>query len=76
MAEREWNGQRFSADSFHIYYKTKFLGVDEVRLPSGKVSSIPRSTAELDATEFAEYFDKVQADAAQRGVWLADMESA
>lgn len=73
MAEREWEGQRYSAESFHVYYKTKFLGADDVSLPNGEVLSLPHSTADLDVGAFADYFDKVQADAALRGVYLDEL---
>ena len=63
----------YSADQFHAYYKSRFLGCDDIGLPNGKVISIPRSTANLDIDKFADYFDKVQADAAERGVYLADV---
>lgn len=74
MAEREWRGQRYSAEHMHLYYKSRFLGCDDVSLPNGRVLTIPRSSADLGVDEFAEYFDKVQADCAERGVYLADME--
>ena len=70
MAEKQWNGVQYSAETFHRYYASKFLGCDSVALPNGKTLTIPHSTASLDVAEFAEYFDKVQADAADRGVWL------
>ena len=73
MAEREWHGQRYSAESFHTYYKSRFLGCDDVAMPNGKTLSIPRSTANLDVAEFSDYFDKVQADAAERGVYLEEL---
>lgn len=70
MADKEWHGQRYSAETFHKYYALKFLGADDVKLPNGKTLTIPKSTADLDVAEFAEYFDKVQADCAERGVYL------
>ena len=72
MAERKWAGQEYSAESFHKYYASKFLGCDDLTLPNGKTLSLPRSTASLDVAEFSDYFDKVQADAAERGVYLDD----
>lgn len=70
------SGQTYSAESFHTYYKSRFLGCDDYPLPNGKVITIPKSTSELDVAEFGDYFDKVQADAAERGIYLADLESA
>ena len=60
------DGQQFSPESFHTYFKSKFLGMDEIKLPSGKVVQFPKSTAELDSAEFAEYLDKVEAYAAEK----------
>jgi hypothetical protein len=66
MAERKWQGQQYSAETFHKYFASKFLGADDMRLPNGKTLTIPRSTANFDA---------VQADCAERGVYLADLET-
>lgn len=76
MAAREWRGVRYSADQFHMYYKSRFLGCVDVRLPNGSTLTVPRSTADLPADEFSLYLDQVQADAAERGVYLADLENA
>jgi hypothetical protein len=66
---------KFSAEQMHVYYKSRFLGCDDVDLPNGKTLSIPRSTAGMDADKFSAYLDAVEADAAQRGVFLADLET-
>lgn len=73
LAARTWNGQKFSAEQFHKYYASRFLGCDDVKLPNGKTLTIPRSTANLDVAEFSDYFDAVQADAAERGVHLSEL---
>ena len=67
-------GQAYSAEQFHTYYKSRFLGCDEMKLPNGKTLILPRSSADLDSGEFAAYAGRVEADAAERGVYLADME--
>ena len=67
------NGVEYSADTFHIYYKMKFLGADDVKLPSGKVVAVPKSSAELPTDEFHEYAFKVEADLNERGVYLDEM---
>ena len=74
IAEREWSGSKYSAEQFHTYYKSRFLGCDDVTMPNGKTLSIPRSSADMDVAEFGEYFDKVQADAAERGVYLDSLD--
>ena len=68
------DGQQYSAEAFHTYYKSRFLGCDDVKLPNGKTLTIPRSSADLDIAEFADYVAQVEADAAERGVFLADRE--
>lgn len=73
LAARTWNGQKFSAEQFHTYYKSRFLGCDDIPMPNGKTLTIPRSTASLDVAEFSDYFDAVQADAAERGVHLSEL---
>lgn len=63
-------GVQYSAESFHIYYKMKFLGADDVRLPSGKVVAVPKSSAELPKDEFNDYVFKVEQELNERGVYL------
>ncbi len=64
--------QTYSPETWHLYLKNKFLGADDVKLPSGKVITIPRSTADLDVAEFGDYMDKVQAWANEHDCWLED----
>lgn len=63
-------GESFSADTWHHYCKSRWLGCDDVKLPNGKILTIPRSTAALDADEFSAYMERVEAWAAERGVYL------
>lgn len=63
-------GQTYSAEQFHIYYKTRFLGCDDFTLPNGKTVAIPKSSAELDVSEFNEYMTQVESDLADRDVFL------
>lgn len=65
--------QAYSADSWHTYFKSKFLGCDEVKLPGGKVFQIPRSSADLDTGEFNDFQTQVEAWAAERDVYLQDL---
>ena len=69
-------GQTFSAETFHLWAKSKFLGCTDHVLPSGKTMTIPMSTANLDQEQFGNYLDKVQAFANEHGVFLEDLESA
>lgn len=66
-------GLSYSADQWHLYAKSRWLGADDTVLPNGKVLTIPRSTANLSVDEFSDYFGKVEAFAAERGVYLAEL---
>lgn len=65
-------GVAYSADQWHLWCKSKYLGADDVKLPSGKVLTIPKSTADLDVAEFGTYMDQVEAFANERGAFLED----
>ncbi len=69
-------GQTYSAEQFHLYFKSRFIGCDDVKLPNGKVITIPKSSADLDVAEFNEYMEKVEAWAAEHNVYLDEMEGA
>jgi hypothetical protein len=69
-------GQSYSAETWHAYCKSRWIGCDDIRLPNGKVLTAPKSSAALDVQEFADYVTKVEAWAAERGVFLADREAA
>jgi hypothetical protein len=62
-------GQQYSPESWHLYFKTTYLGCDDWIMPNGKIVSQPRSTADLDKDEFSEYLEQVIAWAAERGVY-------
>lgn len=65
--------QSFSAESYHTYFKMRFLGSDEMKLPNGKVVQIPKSTADLDTQEFQEYVFRVEEWASNHEVFLDDI---
>lgn len=67
------NGQTFSAEQFHLYYKSRFLGARDEPLPNGKTLLVVESSADMDTAEFSEYMTKVEADANERGVFLEDL---
>lgn len=70
---RPKDGQ-YSADQWHHYFKSRFLGCDDMKLPNGKTLILPKSTAALDIAEFSEYFEQVSAWSAERGVFLDSRE--
>jgi hypothetical protein len=63
-----------SPEVWHTYFKSRFLGCNDVTMPNGKTLSLPRSSADLDVAEFADYMTQVESWAAEHDVWLADME--
>ncbi len=68
-------GEQYSAETWHTYLKTRFLGADDVTLPNKKTLLIPKSTADLDKHEFAEYVTQVEAWCAEHDVYLDELES-
>lgn len=66
-------GQAYSAEQWHTYFKSKLLGCEEVKLPNGQVFQIPRSSADLDTGEFADFQTQVEAWAAEHDVYLQDL---
>ena len=66
-------GQTYSAEQYHYYYRSKYLGCDDFTIPGGKTMTIPKSTADLDVAAFSDYYGKVEAEMSERGVFLADL---
>lgn len=66
-------GVSYSAETWHTYCKSRWLGCDDVRLPNGKTLTIPRSSASLDTAEFNDYMAAVEAWAGDRDVWLEEI---
>ena len=67
-------GKEFSPESWATYFKMRYLGADEVVMPNGKTINVPKSSAELDTEEFAEYMMKCEVWAQERGVYMEEME--
>lgn len=57
-------GQNFTADETHEYLKAEF-NYKEIEVTEGHFIKVPRSTTELDKTDFTVYADKIIAFAAQ-----------
>lgn len=67
-------GVQYSAETWHLWAKQRFLGADDVKLPSGKIVVVPKSSAELDTAEFNDFMTAVEAWAAEHDVYLEDMK--
>lgn len=66
-------GEVYTSEQWHQWAKDKWLPKTEVRMPNGKTKVIEPSTADLDVAEFGDYVTKLEAWAAERGVWLEDL---
>ena len=66
-------GQHFSPDVWHLWAKSKWLGCEDRVLPSGKVITVPNSTAGLKPPAFNDYMTAVESWANERGVYLEDV---
>ena len=64
----------YSAEQWHLWARSKFLGCEDFILPNGKPLSIPKSTAVLDVAEFGEFMTAVEAWANEHNCWLEDKE--
>lgn len=66
-------GNAYSAEQYHVYFKSRFLGCKDYQLPNNRTLTIPASTADLSTEEFSKYMDQVEADLADRGVFLDEL---
>lgn len=66
ISEQVWvNGHKFDAETWHEYFKSHFIGYNEVVNPmTGEVNKIPLSTTTMNTQEMTEYQNKLQAWAA------------
>lgn len=73
IAELEVDGRKYTAEVWHEYFKGKFIGLEEIALPSGKSLVRPISSTTLDVPAFADYMTQVEAWAAQRGLLVPEV---
>jgi len=72
LALIEIKGIRYDSESWHEYFKFKFLGADDIKLPNGKVLVRVKSTTNLDVGEFAEYMTQVEVWCNDHNVYLEE----
>ena len=65
-------GQRYASETWHEYFKARFIGREEVKLPNGEIFNRPMSTTTLDVVQFGEYMTQIEAWAASHGILLSD----
>jgi len=73
IAELEVEGRKYTAEVWHEYFKGKFIGHEEIALPSGETLVRPVSSTTLDVPAFADYMTQVEAWAAQRGLLVPEV---
>ena len=65
-------GAKYDSESWHEYFKFKFLGADDIKLPNGKVLVRAKSTTDLDVGEFAEYMTQVEVWCHDHNIYLEE----
>jgi hypothetical protein len=61
-------GNEYTAEQWHLYFKGKFIGVEDIVLPNKKVFHQPISTTSLSVDEMVDYVTKIEAFASEHGV--------
>ena len=62
----------YAPKAWHLYFRQKYIGCEDTKMPNGKTVTEPISTTTLDVGEFAEYMTQIEAWAAQRGLLFSD----
>jgi len=65
-------GIHHAPEVWHEYFKVKFIGKEEVKLPNGKVLERAISTTTLDVAAFGEYMTRIEVWAAEHGLLFAE----
>lgn len=69
IADNVWvDGRKFDQDTWHEYFKRRFIGCTERVLPDGGTETRGISTKTLNTAEMAEYQTRIEAWAAEQGV--------
>jgi hypothetical protein len=71
-AEVKPQGNVYSVDSWHEYFKVRYLGAEERPLPNGRTLILANSSAELGKDEFADYMTQVEVWGNEHGVYLEE----
>lgn len=76
IAMLEVQGERYSPETWHEYFKVRFIGAEDVKLPNGKTVTRTLSTTDLDVAAFGDYMTQIEAWAAQHGMLLGERMAA
>jgi len=66
------DGIQYSAKTWHEYFKLKYLGTIEIKLPNGKTVETTASSAGLETADFTDYMTRVEEWASTRNVFLPE----
>ena len=69
IADNVWiDGRKYEAKVWHEYFKTEYLGFDDLTLPNGKTVIIPLSTTKLNTKQMTEYQTKIELFGSSHGI--------
>jgi hypothetical protein len=61
IADNAWvDGERFSKEAWHEHLAEKFAPRTELRLPTGELKSVRKSTTEMKVAEFSAYITQIE----------------
>jgi len=63
-------GKKYNPASWHEYFKLRFLGATEIKMPNGKNLTISNSTTDLDVAQFNDYMTQVEVWAGEHKIYL------
>lgn len=70
----EIDGRRFSTDTWHTFFRGKYIGHEDITLPDGQVIHQPISSTKLTTAEFNAYMEAIEAyAAAELGIEFATL---
>lgn len=69
IAENVWiDGRKYETKVWHEYFKTQYLGFDDLTLPDGKTVIIPFSTTKLNIKQMSDYQAKIEKFGIEHGI--------
>lgn len=67
-------GQTFSEKAWKEYFAEKYIGTEELRLPTGEIKVVRKSTKDLNVEEYSVLIDKTLAElASEHGFMSGEM---
>jgi hypothetical protein len=66
ISKAAWvDGQQFSKKAWHEHFAQKYAPMEEIRLPSGELLLVRKSTAEMDVDEFNKFMMQIEVECIQ-----------